>query len=244
MQRFKLTVEYDGTEFAGFQYQGNHRTIQDELEKAIGTITCSDVRVHGAGRTDTGVHALGQVVSFEADCSVPIGKLPHAMNSLLPRDITVVEATEADSEFHARFSAKSRTYVYTILNRKHPSALFGRYTYHCPDELNVELMKTGALDLLGTHDFVSWANSSNEVKTTTREVIRLDIRRRKSFILIRIEASAFLRGMVRNVVGTLIEVGNGKRSHEDVARITAARNRVAAGPSAPARGLCFVRVRY
>ncbi len=239
-----MTIEYDGTDFAGFQYQSNQRTIQAELERAIGIITSSDVRVHGAGRTDTGVHALGQVVSFEAENRVPIGKLPIAMNSLLPRDISVTAASVAKADFHARFSAHSRTYVYTILNRKHPSALFGRYTYHCPELLDIDLMQVAAEQLLGTHDFVSWANSSNEVSTTVRNIVRLDVRRRKSFILVRIEANAFLRGMVRNVVGTLVEVGSGKRPAEDVARITAALNRTEAGPSAPARGLCFVRVRY
>jgi tRNA pseudouridine38-40 synthase len=244
MRRFKVTVEYDGTDFAGFQYQAGQRSVQAELERALETLTGQTTRVHGAGRTDAGVHALGQVISFETETRIPIEKLPCALNSALPTDVRAVAAAEAEARFHARFSALSRAYVYVILHRALPSALFGRYTCHYPHPLDLEAMQTGARLLVGTQDFAAWANESREVNSTVREVYRCAVRRRGPFVLVYVEANAFLRGMVRSIAGTLLQVGSGKRAPDEMAEITRSLQRSQAGPSAPAKGLCLVKVRY
>ena len=244
MRCFKVTIEYDGTEFAGFQYQVGQRSVQDEVERAIGRLTGQEVRVHGAGRTDTGVHALGQVIGFRAETRIPLAKLAVALNSVLPRDISAVKAEQVGEDFHARFSARSRAYVYVVLNRAHRSAVFDRYAWYVPQSLDLEAMDSAARRMLGTQDLVAWANETSETKTTVREVYRCQVRRRGTFILVNMKANGFLRGMVRNVVGTLIEVGAGKRPPEDFDRIIESRNRAEAGPSAPAHGLCLTRVEY
>ena len=244
MRCFKVTIEYDGTDFVGFQYQVEQRSVQNEVERAVETLTGRSARVHGAGRTDAGVHALGQVISFACETRIPIERLAVAMNSVLPKDIAAVAAEEVDERFHARFSARSRAYVYLILNRAYRSAVYGRYAYHVPQPLDVEAMRAGAKCLLGTQDFAAWANSTDEVLSTTRTVYRCALRRIRSFVLVQVEADAFLRSMVRNIVGTLLEVGVGKRPPGEIDAITRSRDRAMAGPSAPARGLCLVRVRY
>lgn len=244
MRRFKVTVEYDGTDFAGFQYQAGQRSVQAELERAVQRLTGQSARVQGAGRTDAGVHALGQVISFEAETRIPIDKMAAALNSVLPGDIAAVAAEEVDERFHARFSAKSRAYVYVILNRAQPSALLGRYAHHYPYPLDIPAMQAAATHLLGTQDFAAWANSTDETNSTVRHILRCVVRPVQRWVLVRIEANAFLRGMVRNVVGTLLEVGGGRRDPDEIAEITRSRQRANAGPTAPARGLCLVRVRY
>lgn len=239
-----MVVEYDGTDFAGFQWQPAQRTVQGQIETAIRELTGTDVRIDGAGRTDAGVHALGQVVSFRAETRIPVGRLTAAMNSALPRDVRAVRAQEAVEGFHARFSAVSRTYVYLVLNRPSPSALLGRYAWHVGTPLDVAAMKTGAESLKGERDFSAWANSVAESRTTVRNLIRCGVSRRGPLVLFLVEANAFLQGMVRNIVGTLVEVGTGRRAPGDVAMITESRKRALAGVSAPARGLCLLRVRY
>lgn len=244
MRHFKVTVEYDGTAYAGFQYQVGQPSIQAELERAIEKLTGSVVRVNGAGRTDAGVHALGQVISFSAETRIPVEKLALAVNGELPKDIAAIRAEEVDERFHARFSAKRRAYVYLILNRQNRSAVFGRYTWHLPRELDLKAMQDGAARLIGEKDFTAWANSVEEAGSPIREVFRCDVRRRRAFVLVFVEANAFLRGMVRNIVGTLVEVGVGKRAPEEIDDISRAGQREMAGPSAPASGLTLVRVRY
>jgi len=244
MRCFKVTVEYDGTDFAGFQYQAGQRSVQAELERAVEKLTGQAVRVQGAGRTDAGVHALGQVISFAVETRIPTDRLAYALNSVLPNDVAAVAAEEVDARFHARFSARSRAYVYVILNREQPSAVFGRFAHHHPYPLDVPAMQTAAAPLVGTQDFAAWANSADETHSTIRTVYRCVVRPVKQFVLVQMEANAFLRGMVRNVVGTLLEVGGGRRAPDEIIEITHSRQRANAGPSAPARGLCLVRVRY
>jgi tRNA pseudouridine38-40 synthase len=244
MRCFKVTVEYDGTEFAGFQYQVGQRSVQDEIERAILKLTGQSVRISGAGRTDTGVHALGQVIGFRAETRIPIERMTAALNSALPRDIAAVRVEEVDADFHARFSAKSRAYVYAILNRPDRSALFGRFAWHVASELDIGAMADGAGRMVGVGDFVAWANETSETKTTIREVSRCRLRRHGQFIVVSMRANGFLRGMVRNVVGTLVEVGAGKRAPEDIERITESKDRGRAGPSAPPHGLCLTKVQY
>lgn len=244
MRFFRVTVEYDGTDLYGFQYQDGLRTVQGELEMGLERMTGAPVRVYGAGRTDTGVHALGQVVSFHARTRVPIERLAQAMNGVMARDVAAVGAMEVDPQFHARFCATSRAYVYVILNRRLPSAVYGRFTYHWPYGLDVAAMGDAARRMVGRRDFAAWANTTRETRTTVRTIKRCAVRQVGQFVLLSVEADAFLHGMVRNIAGTLLQVGSGKRPPEDIDGITASLDRRVAGPCAPARGLCLVRVRY
>jgi len=239
-----MTIEYDGTDFSGLQWQVNQRTVQGELETAIQKLSGQSVRVTAAGRTDAGVHALGQVIDFSVSSGISIEQWPVAMNSVLPGDLSVKKCTEVDDEFHSRFSAKSRSYVYAILNRPMRSAVWSRFAAHYPYELCTGRMEQAAQLLLGTHDFRAYANNSVDVTSTIRQMSKCTVKRRNEMILVHVEANAFLRGMVRNIVGTLLEVGSGKREPEEVSVITLSGDRRKAGPSAPARGLCLVRVRY
>jgi tRNA pseudouridine38-40 synthase len=167
-----------------------------------------------------------------------------ALNSIMPWDVRVVRSEVVDGRFHARFSAKVRTYLYVMLNREAASALTRRYAWHVREPLDVEAMRQGAESLMGEQDFAAWANGVAEVNTTVRRIVRCTVRRRGWCVLVLIEANAFLHGMVRNIVGTLVEVGAGRRKPQAVAEITESRNRALAGPTAPAHGLCLVRVRY
>lgn len=244
MRHFCVNIEYDGTDFHGFQSQPGRRNVQDEVERCLFKLTRQQFRIQGAGRTDTGVHALGQVISFKAHTRIPVDCMVPAINSELPRDIRAVAARETDDSFNARFSARSRSYIYVILNRPAPSAIFGRYAWHVPEPLDLQAMQKGADYLIGHNDFRAWSKNIAEQRTTVRHLHRIAIRRVNSFVLIRIDANAFLHGMVRNIVGTLEQVASGKRAPEEIAEITCSLQRSMAGPSAPARGLCLVRVRY
>lgn len=212
MNHFKATVEYDGTNFSGFQWQHNIRTVQGVLETALKERTRRDVRITGAGRTDAGVHALGQVISFQCETSIPFERMAIALNSALPSDVTIRQVERVDSDFNARFSASSRLYAYLILNRSTPSAIWSRYSALRPGPLDVTAMQEAARYLLGEQDFACFTNELMADQTTMRDVMRLQVGRYHRFVLVRIEANAFLRGMVRNVVGTLLEVGFGKRT--------------------------------
>ncbi len=244
MRNFRVKVEYDGTDLSGFQLQAGPRTVQGDLEAALARLTGAPVRVHGAGRTDAGVHALGQVIGFRADTRIPAGQMCAAINSGLRADIRAVRAEEVGEEFHARFSASARRYAYVILNRSQPSAVFGRFSWWVDGSLDVEAMKQAAGLMVGTRDFRAWAARTDEVRTTVRTVVECRLRRAGPFLLVSMEANGFLRGMVRAVVGTLVQVGQGKRPASDIEAITAALQRSFAGPSAPANGLCLTKVRY
>ncbi len=244
MRYFKATVEYDGTDFAGFQWQHETRTVQGVLEAAIAARTGQTVRLTGAGRTDAGVHALGQVVSFGAETRIPLERMAYALNSALPQDVAVRRVEEVDETFSARFSASSRMYAYLILNRRMRSALWRRYSAFCAEPLDAAAMQEGAKHLIGERDFASFTNELQEEEPTFRDVRRCQVRRVKDFILVRIEANAFLRGMVRTIVGTLLEVGKGERAPEDIPALLEARDRKLAGPSAPGQGLCLLKVEY
>ncbi len=244
MRYFKAIVEYDGTELAGFQWQHGLRTAQGELEKALLLRTEQTVRLTGAGRTDAGVHALGQVVSFGVETRIPLDRMALALNHTLPSDVSIREVTEVAPEFNARFSASSRVYSYLILNRRTPSALWRRYSALCLEPLEVEPMRAAAREMLGEQDFAAFANEYDPTKVSMRDVMRLQIARYRDFVIVRVEANAFLRGMVRNMVGTLMEVGTGKRRPDDIRAIIESHDRRRAGPSAPPQGLCLLRVRY
>ena len=244
MRNFKAIVEYDGTDFRGFQWQHHVRTVQSELENAITLRTGQVARVTGAGRTDAGVHALGQVVSFALETRIPIEQMAAALNSALPRDVSVRGISEAAPDFNARFMASSRVYNYLILNRKTPSAVWRRYSGYSARPLNVGIMQRAASLLVGEQDFAAFTNARQPEEPTHRDVRYCRVASWRTMILIRIEANAFLRGMVRNIVGTLIEIGSGSYPPEQLPIIQASRNRQLAGPSAPPQGLCLMKVRY
>lgn len=248
MRRLKLTVEYDGTDFRGYQVQGkDKRTVQSVLAEAVSTLLPrEEIILHGAGRTDVGVHALGQVVSFETESVLPIERWAIALNSMLPPDLAVAKAEEAAPDFHARFSARQRTYGYLIWTRRTRSAIWGRYSLHYRRPLDAGLMRQAAAPLVGTHDFASFARAGgNPGRTTTRELSRLSVRQMRNGFLVTVTASGFLRSMVRNLVGGLITVGAGDLPPEALEEILALRDR-ALNPIPPAlpQGLFLLRVDY
>ena len=248
MRTLKLTVEYDGTEFSGYQRQGQgERTVQSVLEEALLRLSPRDAIVlNGAGRTDIGVHALGQVVSFQTENILAIERWAIALNSLLPPDVAIARAEEAPDNFHARFSAIQRTYGYLIWTRRTRSALWGRYSLHYRGELDVDLMRQAARTLIGVHDFAAYARyGGNPGRTTVRDLRRLSVRRVPNGLLVTAVANGFLRTMVRNLVGGLLAVGSGKASVETLEEILARRDRVL-NPIPPAvpQGLFLQRVDY
>ena len=229
MRSIMVTVQYDGTEYFGFQRQPGRRTIQGELEWALARITKEPVKVVGAGRTDAGVHALGQVISFKTRGTIPTEKIPVALNSLLAKDIVAMDAAEVPLEFSARRSAKSRLYRYLILNDRLPSVIFGRYSWYLPDELDLGVMRRAARSLVGIHDFTSFSAADMDTESRVRELIKLAVRRSDEFIVFDLEANAFLHSMARNIVGTLVEVGQGRRKAAEVKKILEAKDRRIAG---------------
>lgn len=246
MRTLRLVLEYDGTHFAGFQIQPGRRTVQGELEAALARITQETIRVVAAGRTDAGVHARGQVVSFRTGSPLPVERLHRALLALLPADITVHRVQEMPPGFHARRDARRRLYRYTILNRPVRPAIGRQYVWHVPDPLDVAAMQAACRYLIGTHDFAAFAglSSGRRGRRTERTVYRADLWREQAAVIFEIEANAFLPQMVRTIVGTLVEIGRGRREPAAMAAILAARDRRAAGPTAPPQGLCLMRVWY
>lgn len=244
MRNIKLVLEYDGTNYHGFQRQRGEITVQEVIEDGISRLTGKSVKVQAAGRTDAGVHALGQVVNFVTDVRIPGSRFAPALNSLLPRDVVVASSEEVDMEFHARFDAKSKVYRYTILNREYPSALLRNYAYYYPYELREEKMNEACKHISGKHDFTSFCAAGSSVKSHVRTVDYVSCVRRDDLMLIEIQADGFLYNMIRIIVGTLIEVGRGKLSPGDVREILRAKDRALAGPTVPALGLCLVKVDY
>ena len=248
MRRLKLTVEYDGTDFHGFQVQGKgERTVQSVLEEAVSRLVPrEEILLHGAGRTDIGVHALGQVVSLETESALPIERWAIALNSLLPPDVSVARVEEADLGFHARFSATQRTYGYLIWTRRTRSAIWGRYSLHLRRPLDIALMRQAALPLIGAQDFASFARAGgNPGRTTTRDLKTLKIRRVRDGVLVTVTANGFLRTMVRNLVGGLVAVGTGQMPPTALEEILDLRDR-SRNPIPPAvpQGLFLWRVDY
>ena len=244
MRNIALILEYDGTAYHGFQIQPGLATIQGRLEQAIFVVAQEQVRVAAAGRTDAGVHACGQVANFRARTSLPVGVLEKALNATLPEDIVVKRCFEAPSAFHARHSARSRLYRYTILNRPQPTALARAYAYHFRKPLDLDAMQRASEFLLGTHDFASFASVHPDATSTVRTILSAKWGERRRWTFFDVEANAFLPQMVRSIVGTLIWVGAGKIDAEAFRGIVEARDRRLAGPTVPARGLCFLRARY
>ncbi len=244
MPTFKLTLEYDGTAYSGWQRQQDHPTVQAVLEDALAQIAQDTIAVVGAGRTDAGVHARGQVASFRSDKSLSAPEWKRALNGVLPADICVLAAVSVGDDFHARYSARSKLYEYTILNRQERSALERQRAWHVSRLLDLAGMRESAALLCGRHDFSSFQGSPTDTENPHCVVSRLDIAEQEGLIRIRVEADRFLKQMVRAIVGTLVEVGLGKRESRSLKEVLEARDRRAAGYTAPAHGLCLVSVEY
>ena len=245
MRTIKLIAAYDGTDYKGWQIQNNHPTIQGKIEEKLGIILNQPTRITGSGRTDAGVHAFNQVAHFCTGSQMDLRSLKKGLNSLLPSDIVVKEVANADADFHARYSAKSRIYKYFLWNGEILSPFYRRFSWHVHHQLDREQMREAAQSLIGWHDFASFQGTGSVCRTSEREVIRFTLTGRAGgWLVITIEASAFLRHMVRNIAGTLLEVGKGFMSVNEFKTILGAKDRGKAGVTAPPQGLFLKEVRY
>lgn len=241
----KLVVAYDGTAYQGWQRQKEAPTLQGTLEEAAERILAERVSVIGSGRTDAGVHALGQTCHFHTRGTLSPAVLKRALNSLLPPDIRVRDAVEAPPGFHARYSTRSKTYEFRIWNHEDPDLFLRRYTWHLPFPLDMGGLRASMPFLVGRHDFSSFRSAGSANRDPIRTILRAEVLgEAKALLRIVLEADGFLRHMVRNIVGTLVEVGRGKRTPEGFAQVMASRDRTQAGPKAPAHGLFLVGVSY
>ena len=244
-RNIKIILEYDGTRYHGWQRQANRLTVQEVLEEGISTITQEDVRVMGSGRTDAGVHAVGQVANFRTNSNIEERGFHKGINSLLPWDIVVKELAETDSSFHARYDAKSKIYLYQIYRGAVRSALYRNYAWFMREPLDIEKMKEAAQLLLGTFDFSSFCAANCGIENHVRTVMAVDIAIDHSgMVKFCIEADGFLKYMVRNIVGTLVDVGRGKLSSSELMIIVEAKDRKRASQTAPAHGLFLIEVKY
>lgn len=245
MPTFRLTIEYDGTDFAGWQSQPGQRTIQGTLESALHVMLRERAALQGAGRTDAGVHASGQVASFSAATDLAPERFRQGLTALSRPDVAVVEASFAPEGFNARFDAVGKHYRYRVLGRRAPSPLLARTSWFVPHALDLEAMREAAAALVGRHDFRGFRAADCERRTTVREIFELSIGADGSGLLsIDVKGDAFLKNMVRIIAGTLVEVGRGRRPPSVVGRILEAGDRTLAGPTAPAHGLALVSVFY
>jgi tRNA pseudouridine38-40 synthase len=247
MRTLRLTLQYDGTDFVGWQRQAAGRSIQGLLEDALVPIEGTRTVVHGAGRTDAGVHALAQVASVQLEAAIEPSTLARALNAVLPLDVRVADAHAAEPGFHARFSSTGKVYEYRILNARYASPFLRRYALHIIPSLDVDAMREGAAALVGEHDFSAFQGTGSEVHTPVRTIRRCDWREGNgpdTPLVFEIEGDGFLRHMVRNIVGTLLDVGLRRRAPEEIGTILASGSRSRAGNTAPPHGLFLQRVLY
>ena len=241
---YKLLLEYDGTNYHGWQIQPTGATVQGTLEAALTRILNTPIRVRVAGRTDAGAHALGQVASFQSARSLDLPRFRHSLNAALPADIAIHAISAVADTFHPRYDARSRAYQYRIWNRPYPSAMQARYSWHIPYPLDQDAMNAAAALLIGHHNFASFQGADSVERTPWRTVMHSAVCRERDFLVYTVEARSFLRHMVRNIVGTLVDVGRGALSTDEFAAVFAARARSRAGLNAPPQGLFLVAVRY
>ncbi len=251
MRTIKLTLAYDGTDYVGWQRQAERRSVQEEVERALAEIEGTPVTVNGAGRTDAGVHALGQVASVRIAHTIDTASLVRALNAKLPVDIRVLCGAAAADDFHARFGAKRKTYRYQIETGDVADPFLRRYAWRVTDQLDVGAMRAAGAALVGEHDVAAFQAAGADVGSTVRTIHRLAIDPHAPMsllatpgLMIRVTGDGFLRHMVRIIVGTLVEVGTGRRPASDMPRILASRDRNAAGPTAPPQGLVLASVDY
>ncbi len=242
--RIKLIVEYDGTDFHGFQRQPGKRTVDRVLEEAISRVTGEEVRVIGAGRTDAGVHALGQVVAFDTRATIPPERYCPAINSFLPADVRIVSSEETAPDFHPRYQARRKTYRYLVYRKAAGYTLYRRYAHLYTGELDVNLIKEGIRYTTGRHDFRGFMAAGSAVQDTVRTVCQFTAEENMPWLKFEITGDGFLYKMVRNLVGTLLEIGRGAMSLEQLEKVMRTGDRTLAGPTAPACGLYLVKVDY
>ena len=245
MRTIKLTIEYDGTNYRGWQIQPKEQTIQGMIEGKLALLMGETIHLIGSGRTDAGVHAFSQIAHFKTQSQMDVRSIQRALNSLLSPDIVIKRVEEVEEGFHARRQSKSKVYEYRILNQDLRSAFHRGYVWHIPQKLNLIEMEEATKWLIGEHDFSSFRSVGTPTRTTVRRVMRAEWKKgRKGLIYFEIEANGFLKQMVRAIVGTLVEVGKGKISSEEFQRVLDFKDRKKAGPTAPARGLFLREVKY
>lgn len=244
MKRIKLTIAYDGTNYCGWQVQPNGITIEEVINKALRKLTGEEITVIGASRTDSGVHAMGNVAVFDTDTTIPADRIAVALNQRLPEDIVIVKSEEVASDFHPRYCDCSKTYEYHIINTRIPNPTKRLTNYFVSYVLDIDKMRKAASYLVGEHDFVSFCNVRTDVENTVRCITELEILKCGDEITIRITGNGFLYNMVRIIVGTLIRVGRGFYEPEKVKEILEAKDRKAAGVTAPAHGLMLMGIEY
>jgi tRNA pseudouridine38-40 synthase len=240
----KLTIEYDGTDYCGWQAQPNGRAIQDVIEQGLEKILGAKIRLTASGRTDAGVHALGQVANFTHDGKFDLWRLQRGLNGVTPNDIVIRQIDVVPDSFDARRDARARAYQYRIWNHRWPPAIQRRFSWHVHDALNVSAMRDALRYLEGEHDFASFQAAGCDAAHSVRKIFRNSLTRQEDLLLYDVEANAFLRHMVRNIVGTLVEVGRGERGADSFAALLEAKDRMQAGPTAPPQGLFLMEVRY
>jgi tRNA pseudouridine38-40 synthase len=244
IRNIKLTVLYDGSEYHGWQIQPGLRTIQGTLTEAIQELIGAEVRVFGASRTDAGVSALGQVALVQIDSSIPVENLARVITHRLPPEIAVAEAVEVPQGFDLMCQVKSKLYRYTIFTGPLRPVLQIKHCWHLPAKLDIAAMAQAAAMLVGKKDFKSFAAAADKRQTSVRTIFRCDVKQKDDWVYIDVEGDSFLYNMVRNIVGTLVEVGSGRLEPEKINEILAAKDRTAAGPIAPAAGLCLMWIKY
>jgi tRNA pseudouridine38-40 synthase len=241
---FRLIVEYNGAPFSGWQAQPSQRTVQGTLEEALATLLRTPTRLQGAGRTDAGVHALGQAASFETDVDISPARLQKGLSALCRPDIAVVDAEKAADGFNARFDAKAKHYRYTLLNRSAPSPLRASQSYHVPQTLDLDALKAAAAVLVGEHDFSAFRAADCGRQNTLRTLTEIRVTPEPPLVHVDVFGNAFLKNMVRIIAGTLVEVGVGRLTRADVQEALESGDRTRAGRTAPAHGLTLVQVFY
>ncbi|MHC4460370.1 MAG: tRNA pseudouridine(38-40) synthase TruA [Planctomycetota bacterium] len=240
----KLTIQYDGSAYHGWQIQQGQKTIQGALTEAIGNLVGSEVRVHGASRTDAGVSAVGQVALVQIDSAIPVENLARAITGRLPADIAVAEAVEVPQGFDLIGAVKSKLYRYTIYTGRVRPVMQIRHCWHLPTKLDIAAMAEAAAMLVGKKDFKSFASAADKRQTSVRTIFRCDVSRNDDWVYVDVEGDSFLYNMVRNIVGTFVEVGVGRWRPEKIGEVLEAKDRTAAGPIAPAAGLCLMCIKY
>ena len=243
MRNIKITIQYNGKNYCGWQKQNNSPGIQGTIEKAIFDITGEEVKITGSGRTDAGVHALGQVANFKTNSQIPASRIPNALNAKLPKDISIVDAEEVDEDFHSRYSAKKKRYRYQIYNSPYRSPIYADTSYPVKYDLDIDKMKKEAKLFIGTHDFKGFMSSGSSVVDTIRTIYDIGVSKSEDLIIIEIEGNGFLYNMVRIIAGTLVDIGRGKID-TDLSTIIESKSRSMAGHTAPAHGLFLKKVDY
>lgn len=244
MKRVKLVVAYDGTNYHGWQVQDNGITIEEVLNRTISELVQEDIKVIGASRTDAGVHACGNVAVFDTESRIPGDKFSFALNQRLPEDIRIQKSCEVDADFHPRYADTVKTYEYNILNRRFELPTKRLYAAFCYYPMDIERMNQAAAYLVGEHDFKSFCSAGAQVQTTVRTIYAVNVTKEDDMVHIRITGNGFLYNMVRIIAGTLMQVGTGLMEPEQAKEILEARDRSKAGPTAVAKGLTLVEIRY